>query len=446
VTVSDHDAPRGVFIRFALVCAIALALTGGAILWRVRTEARSAAERNIAFHTRFVANTILRDRLSPEDLTRPATGEQLRRLDVLFGSEILVGDTERVKLYAPSGVVVYSNDHTLVGTDTDDIDELRDVLGGELVRDTTRLNAEGGSGRDMKVLESYVPLRLTGSGDAAGVFEVYENYAPIDAEVARVTRDVAVAVVLALMALYLLLFPVLRRMTGALERRNRHLADRTRELSDALARLRDSQDALARSQEETIRRLSVAAEYRDEDTGHHIDRMSTYAAILARELGLPEDEVELLRIAAPLHDVGKIATPDAILLKPGPLTQEERRTMEEHATVGWQMLSDSTSALLQLAATIARTHHEKVDGTGYPRGLKGDTIPLVGRIAAVADVFDALTSDRVYRPAMGIDRALEIMREGRGTQFDEDVFDVFERCLDELLRVRAHYSAEPAAA
>jgi putative two-component system response regulator len=120
--------------------------------------------------------------------------------------------------------------------------------------------------------------------------------------------------------------------------------------------------------------------------------------------------------------------------------------MEEHATVGWQMLSDSTSALLQLAATIARTHHEKVDGTGYPRGLKGDTIPLVGRIAAVADVFDALTSDRVYRPAMGIDRALEIMREGRGTQFDEDVFDVFERCLDELLRVRAHYSAEPAAA
>src|SRR4051812_6235219 len=446
MTVSDHDAPRGVFIRFAVVCALALALAGGAILWRVRAEARSAAERNIAFHTQFVAGSILRDRLAPADLTEAARGERLHRLDLLFRSEIVVGDTARVKLYAPSGKGVYSNDHTLIGTQTDDIDELHEVLGGDPVHDTTQLNAEGGTGADLKVLESYVPLRLAGSGKAAGVFEVYENYAPVDAEVRRVTRDVSVAVVLALMALYLLLFPVLRRITGALERRNRHLGDRTRELSEALARLRDSQEALARSQEETIRRLSVAAEYRDEDTGHHIDRMSTYAAILARELGLPEDEVELIRIAAPLHDVGKIATPDAILLKPGALTPEERRIMEEHATTGWQMLSDSTSELLQLAATIARTHHEKVDGTGYPRGLKGDTIPLVGRIAAVADVFDALTSDRVYRPAMSIDRALGIMREGRGTQFDEDVFDVFERCLDELLTVRARLSAEPAAA
>jgi putative two-component system response regulator len=446
MSASDHDAPRGVFIRFAVVCALALALAGGAILWRVRAEARSAAERNIAFHTQFVAGSILRDRLLAGDLARAARGEQLHRLDLLFRSEIVVGDTARVKLYAPSGLVTYSNDHSLIGTHTDDIDELHEVLGGDLVRDASRLNAEGGSGADMKVLESYVPLRLAGSGKAAGVFEVYENYAPVDAEVARVTRDVAVAVVLALMALYLLLFPVLRRMTGALERRNRHLADRTRELSDAFARLRDSQDALARSQEETIRRLSVAAEYRDEDTGHHIERMSTYTTILARELGLPDDEVELIRIAAPLHDVGKIATPDAILLKPGPLTPEERRIMEEHATVGWQMLSDSASELLQLAATIARTHHEKVDGTGYPRGLKRDAIPLVGRIAAVADVFDALTSDRVYRPAMSVDRALSIMREGRGTQFDEDVFDVFERCLDELLAVRARLSAEPAAA
>jgi putative two-component system response regulator len=446
VSVSDHDAPRGVFIRFALVCALALTLAGGAILWRVRAEARSAAEQNIAYHARFVADTILRDRLARSDLTGGVHGTRLQQLDLLFGSEILVGGTQRVKLYAPNGLIVYSNDHTLIGGHTDDLEELHSVLGGQLVRDASRLNAEGGTGRDMKVLETYVPFRLPGPGKPAGVFEVYENYAPVDAEVSGVTRDVSLAVVLALMALYLLLFPLLRRMTGALERRNRHLGDRTRELSEALARLRDSQEALARSQEETIRRLSVAAEYRDEDTGHHIDRMSTYAAILARELGLPDDEVDLIRIAAPLHDVGKIATPDAILLKPGALTPEERRIMEEHATTGWQMLSDSTSELLQLAATIARTHHEKVDGTGYPRGLKGDAIPLVGRIAAVADVFDALTSDRVYRPAMSIDRALSIMREGRGTQFDEDVFDVFEHCLDQLLTVRARLSAEPAAA
>jgi putative two-component system response regulator len=446
VDVSQHDAPRGVFLRFSIVCALTLALAGGAILWSVRSNVRSTAEQNEAVLTSSLANTILRDRMRPSDFTGPVRGARRRELDRLFLTEILVGGSDRVKLYAPNGLIVYSNEHSLIGGHTDSLMEEHDVLNGELLREVGHLNDEGGTGPNPKVLSSYVPLRLAGSGKPVGMFELYQDYAPVDAQVSTVTRYVSVAIVVALLALYLLLFPVLRSVTGALERRNRNLAERQRELTETLQQLRESQDELARSQAETIRRLSIAAEYRDEDTGHHIERMSSYTAVLARELGVEPDTVDLIRIAAPLHDVGKIATPDAILLKPGQLTAEERSVMEEHAQTGYEMLRDSASELLQLAAEIARTHHEKVDGTGYPRGLKGEAIPLVGRIAAVADVFDALTSDRIYRPAMSIEKALGIMREGRGTHFDARVFDVFERCLDELLSIRTELSPEPAAA
>jgi putative two-component system response regulator len=132
-----------------------------------------------------------------------------------------------------------------------------------------------------------------------------------------------------------------------------------------------------------------------------------------------------LRIASPLHDVGKVGIPDGILLKPGPLTESERRVMERHTEIGYRMLEGSGEELLELAAALALTHHERFDGNGYPRGCKGDEIPIEGRIAAVADVFDALTSERVYRPAHGFDDALEIMRSGRGTQFDPELLDLF---------------------
>jgi HD domain len=187
----------------------------------------------------------------------------------------------------------------------------------------------------------------------------------------------------------------------------------------------------------TIQRLARVIEYRDNDTGEHTERMSAYCGVIASELGWADDDVRELRLAATMHDVGKVAVPDAVLLKPGPLTPDERAVMERHTVVGHEMLSGSESQLLQLAATIALTHHERVDGAGYPHGLRGDTIPVAGRIVAVADVFDALTSHRVYRPALPITQALGIMRDGRGTQFDADVLDAFERGLDAVLAIRA---------
>jgi len=170
---------------------------------------------------------------------------------------------------------------------------------------------------------------------------------------------------------------------------------------------------LSRSREEALARLAAAMEYRDGETGDHSARVGQLAWLIAKGLGLPDERCELIRIAAPLHDIGKIAIPDSILRKAGPLTDLERQLMQTHAEVGHELLAGSREQLLELAATIAWTHHERIDGTGYPRRLAGDDIPIEGRIAAVADVFDALTSDRPYRPAFSVAEALELMREER---------------------------------
>jgi HD-GYP domain-containing protein (c-di-GMP phosphodiesterase class II) len=194
--------------------------------------------------------------------------------------------------------------------------------------------------------------------------------------------------------------------------------------------------AVEQARTEMLRRLARVIEFRDVDTGTHVERMSEYCALIAARLGWGAYDIDRLRVAAPMHDIGKVAVPDQVLLKPGPLTPEERRVMERHTTVGHEMLSDSSSAEIELAAEIALTHHEHFDGGGYPRGLCGADIPIAGRIVAIADVFDALTSDRVYRPAMSIGDALQILDAGRGRQFDPKVLDAFNDALDEILAAR----------
>jgi putative two-component system response regulator len=158
-------------------------------------------------------------------------------------------------------------------------------------------------------------------------------------------------------------------------------------------------DELRDAREEIPRRLARVVEYRDNDTGGHIERMAEYSGLIATALGLDPDTCRRIRLASTMHDIGKVAVPDSVLLKPGKLTAYERAVMERHAQVGYEMLTGSGSELLDLAATIALTHHERFDGKGYPRKLEADQIPLPGRIVAVADVFDAVTSKRVYKDA-----------------------------------------------
>ncbi len=199
---------------------------------------------------------------------------------------------------------------------------------------------------------------------------------------------------------------------------------------------RQAIDELRLSRQETVERLAKAIELHDFSTGEHVDRMARIASFLATGLGLDAERVQLLRVAAPMHDVGKIAISDEILRKPGPLTPAERKEMQRHTTVGHEILADSKSQLLRVAATIALTHHEHFDGNGYPQGLAGEEIPLEGRITAVADVFDALLSDRCYRPAMTVGATMEIIEAGRGTRFDPRIVDLLIDGLDEVLALR----------
>jgi PAS domain S-box-containing protein len=193
--------------------------------------------------------------------------------------------------------------------------------------------------------------------------------------------------------------------------------------------------ALRRSREETIQRLARAVEVRSAETGGHIDRMGRFCELIAQRLGLPRERVQLIRLASPMHDVGKIAVPDSVLLKPGPLNAAERAVMETHTEVGRELLAGSGEELPELAATITWTHHERFDGKGYPQGLAGEAIPLEGRIAAVGDVFDALTHDRVYRPAMSVEQAVDLMARASGAHFDPAVLDCFLDAMDDVLEI-----------
>jgi methanogenic corrinoid protein MtbC1 len=218
------------------------------------------------------------------------------------------------------------------------------------------------------------------------------------------------------------------------------------EVEGRSSELRRALTELEIAQAETVRRLSMAVEFRDEDTGAHIERIGRFSRMLAEQIGMDEEFCERIFHASPLHDVGKVAIPDAILLKPGPLTPEERAIVETHAEEGYRLLGGSSSAILEMAATITLSHQEKWDGSGYPRGLAGEAISIEGRIVAIADVFDALTSDRVYRKAFPVEKAVNIMLEERGRHFDPVLLDAFMEVLGRSgPDARVHSDADPLA-
>lgn len=223
----------------------------------------------------------------------------------------------------------------------------------------------------------------------------------------------------------------LRRSQALLRDRAAHLAH---EVAEATAEIRSREVEL-------INRMSRASEFRDPETGAHIERMAHYSRMIAERLGLNASYCQSIFVAAPMHDIGKLGVPDAILLKPGKLTEQEMAVMRQHAEIGHSILRGSRSHLIQLGAAIAKAHHEKWDGTGYPSGLKGTDIPLPGRIVAVADVFDALTSTRPYKTAWPVEQARAYLLTQEGRHFDpaclgafldrwQDALDIFERIRD----------------
>lgn len=227
-------------------------------------------------------------------------------------------------------------------------------------------------------------------------------------------------------------------VTNALRRRKLEIESRIHsEQLEALVLARTEE--VRQSRAETIHKLARAAEFRDNETAQHTIRMGHYCEILGTGAGLPEEMCRNLKIAAQLHDVGKIGISDTILLKTGKLTKSEFEEIKKHPEIGYRILKDSKSDILNLGAEIALTHHEKYNGSGYPKGLRGDGIPIVGRLSAICDVFDALTSKRVYKAAMTVDEALEILEQERGEHFDPELIDIFVANFDKILKVKEQF-------
>lgn len=194
---------------------------------------------------------------------------------------------------------------------------------------------------------------------------------------------------------------------------------------------------LEHTQLEIITRLGKASEFRDDETGRHIERISGYVSLIAGAMDINNEQIALMKYASPMHDVGKIGIPDNILLKPGRLTEDEFKIIKLHTIIGNKILSGTTLPLLELAREIAVSHHERWDGNGYPHGLNKESIPISGRIVSITDVFDALTSDRVYKSAWPIEKALDYIKEQRGKQFDPDVVDAFFSVVDRIIEIKS---------
>ena len=224
---------------------------------------------------------------------------------------------------------------------------------------------------------------------------------------------------------------------AALAQLGRYTADLKRLVRERDAMLQQIEHAHLNS----LTLLCRTAEYRDDDTGAHMDRVGAMAELLTRLIGRSEAEVRMIRMAAPMHDIGKIAIPDAVLKKPGAYSSEERRIMNNHTVLGAEILGQSDIPVFRMAADVALTHHECWDGSGYPAGLRGTQIPWSGRVAAVIDFFDALTMDRVYRPAYSDERALRMLQEERGRRFDPDLVDIFTAHVDQFIQLRDDINA-----
>jgi response regulator RpfG family c-di-GMP phosphodiesterase len=212
-------------------------------------------------------------------------------------------------------------------------------------------------------------------------------------------------------------------------------------IQEGIRTIKELNNEIQTTQKEVVFTMGAIGERRSKETGNHVKRVAAYSKLLALHYGLSQEESEMLKQASPMHDIGKVAIPDAILNKPGRFTPEEREIMNTHAKLGYDMLKYSNRDLLKMAAIVAYEHHEKYDGTGYPQGLKGEDIHIYGRITALADVFDALGSDRVYKKAWKDEKIFNLIKQERGKQFEPKLVDIFFDNLDQFLEIRDKFNS-----
>lgn len=228
----------------------------------------------------------------------------------------------------------------------------------------------------------------------------------------------------------------LKRQSKIMERSDKRQRQEYDELQMRLMEVEELSKEIEETQREVVFTMGAIGERRSEETGNHVKRVAEYSYLLAKHYGLPETECEMLKQASPMHDIGKVAIADSVLNKPGLFNEEERKIMETHAQLGYDMLKHSNRSLLKAASIVAYEHHEKYDGTGYPNKTKGEDIHIYGRITALADVFDALGSDRVYKKAWGNEQIFQFFKDERGKHFDPNLIDIFFENLNDFLKIR----------
>jgi HD-GYP domain-containing protein (c-di-GMP phosphodiesterase class II) len=412
---SSTRHPHFTFLqRFAVTSLVSFLLLGLALAFflgrSVENTALDAAGQTAydTLHGPLVSS------LHPNDLRSPMTGARYAEFNRFIMRSIKSDRTLRVKIWSATGrVVIYSDDRGIVGKTFSVSRELSEALHGKLVSGVSSLNgAENQNDRDLggsRLLEVYIPISFARGGPAAGVFEIYQTYAPVQNSIDSVRRMVYAMVAGGLVVLYLLLFGLVQRASSTII---------TQQLQ-----LRQHTDKLEQSYRQTIASLAAAVESRDAPTEFHSQRVTEMAVALGRWLKLSEEDLRDLEKGALLHDVGKIGISDLILLKPGRLTYYERTQMMRHPEIGYRMLKDVS--FLEHALPLVLHHHERWDGTGYPHGLRGEDIPCSARLFAVIDAYDAITSDRPYRLGAAHDVAIEELQREAGTHFDPEMVTAF---------------------
>ncbi len=400
-------------VVFAVLSLLLVGLTALGLSFYLSNTIKDSEIDNVAEQAEERATTLITTRLSPEQATAPLTGEQYSEFDSYVQNGLISADTIRVRLWGQDGTLLYSSDSPeRIGEDFPLEQRLEAVFSGRTSSQVANnpSDLEGPVGVDSRsVLAVYTPLTFEGEPDVAAALEIHQAYAPIVSRVDRSQTIVYVAVAAAMAFLYASLLAAAGRSSAAVSKQRGQLMQRTRELK--------------RSHDSLLQVLSAALDLRDQATKGHTLRLARLALAMGEELSFSDADLSHLEQVAMLHDMTKLELPRAILEKAGPLTADEWDKVQKHPELGYQMVRNAP--FLQEAGEIILCHHERYDGGGYPRGLAGEEIPLASRVFAVADAYNAMTSDRPHRKSVSHTTAVEEIKSGSGTQFDPKVVEAF---------------------
>jgi HD-GYP domain-containing protein (c-di-GMP phosphodiesterase class II) len=397
---------------------------GVALGWVLDRHIERGILREAAEDTADHAQHLIAPYLQGQDFSAPLSRERYAELDRFFKEKVLSNRVVQVKLWNRQGLLVYSPERELVGRQFPVHGRLRAALRGETVAEISNLQESehvAERGRFSQLIEIYSPVISRETGQIVGVYEIYQDASLVQSHLRSSRLALWGTLALGFVLLYASLFAIVRQASRTLVQQNVEL----RQLSE---RLGLSLQELEETYLGTLEALSAALDARDRETEGHSRRVTDLTLAVAKAMGFSEKQLVDIERGALLHDVGKIGISDAILHKPGPLTSEEWAEMRKHPELGYKVLQGI--GFLQDALPIVLYHHEWYDGSGYPYGLRNGSIPLEARIFAVADAYDAITSERPYRPARSHEEALQEIKRHAGTQFDPQVVEVFLRVVD----------------